>query len=126
MQPNYDCVIIFSQINIITNKNMSVKSLFSNHAYLLVLTYTIFVIFQMYYVKNYIQNWQANLKSDNIDFMQHNIENKPELNKTFTNVIKERLEMLQKEETSYAEWINYNNKNYNIKYGEHALSLIHI
>ena len=66
---------------------MSVKSLLSNHAYLLVLTYTIFVIFQMYYVKTYIQNWQANLKSDNVDFMQHNIENKKDLNKAFSNEI---------------------------------------
>lgn len=102
---------------------MSVKSLLSNHAYLLVLTYTIFVIFQMYYVKTYIQNWQANLKSDNVDFMQHNIENKKDLNKAFSNEIEQRLKMLANDETSYAEWVNYNNKNYNIKFGKHSYDI---
>lgn len=88
---------------------MSLYALFTNKAYILVLIYTCFVIYQMYYIKTYILNWHSLVVGDKTLHMQHNIKNKGKLNKHFTTVIEDRLKKL--EEMSYGEWLDYNNMN---------------
>lgn len=88
---------------------MSLYALFTNKAYILVLIYTCFVIYQMYYIKTYIVNWHSLVVGDKTLHMQHNIKNKGKLNKHFTTVIEDRLKKL--EEMSYGEWLDYNNMN---------------
>ena len=102
---------------------MTVISLLTNHAYLLVLTWTISVIIQMYYVKMYVINWQSKLASDNVDFMQYNIKNKKKLNNTFIKDLSQRLKTLANPETKYAEWINENNKNTTIREGKYLYNV---
>lgn len=88
---------------------MSLYALFTNKAYILVLIYTCFVIYQMYYIKYYILNWHSLVVGDKTLHMQHNIENKGKLNKQFKKVISYKLKKL--EEMSYGEWLDYNNVN---------------
>ena len=102
---------------------MTVVKLLSNHAYLLLITWTIFVVVQMYYVKTHVINWQSKLSSDNVDFMQYNIKSKSNLNKTFSSEISERLKKLANPETNYGEWINENNKNTTIRYGKYLYNV---
>ena len=78
---------------------MSLYALFTNKAYILVLIYTCFVIYQMYYVKYYIINWHSLVVGDKTLHMQHNIKNKAKLNKAFKKVISYKLKKL--EEMSY-------------------------
>ena len=87
---------------------MSLYALFTNKAYLLVLIYTCFVIYQMYYIKYYIINWHSLVVGDKV-FICNNIKNRGKLNKHFTTVIEDRLKKL--EEMSYGEWLDYNNMN---------------
>ena len=63
----------------------------------------------MYYIKYYILNWHSLVVGDKTLHMQHNIENKAKLNKTFKKVISYKLKKL--EEMSYGEWLDYNNIN---------------
>jgi len=100
---------------------MSLYALFTNKAYILVLIYTCFVIYQMYYVKYYIVNWHSLVVGDKTLHMQHNIQNKGKLNKAFKKVISYKLKKL--EEMSYGEWLDYNNINPEIVMGEYSYNV---
>ena len=100
---------------------MSLYALFTNKAYILVLIYTCFVIYQMYYVKYYIINWHSLVVGDKTLHMQHNIQNKGKLNKAFKKVIAYKLKKL--EEMSYGEWLDYNNINPEIVMGEYSYNV---
>lgn len=100
---------------------MSLYALFTNKAYILVLIYTCFVIYQLYYIKYYIVNWHSLVVGDKTLHMQHNIKNKGELNRHFQEVIGNRIKKL--EEMSYGEWLDYNNKNPEIYNGDYTYNI---
>ena len=100
---------------------MSLYALFTNKAYILVLIYTCFVIYQMYYIKTYIINWHSLVVGDKTLHMQHNIKNRSKLNKHFTTVIEDRLKKLK--EMSYGEWLDYNNMNPEIYNGDFTYNI---
>ena len=96
---------------------MSVSNIITNKAYLLIIIYTVMVIYQMYYIKTYVLNWHSYVVGSKTDHMQWNIENKSKLNEKINAEISKRLKML--DDMSYVDWIKYNNDNPQIQVGEY-------
>ena len=100
---------------------MSLYALFTNKAYALVLIYTCFVVYQMYYIKYYIINWHSLVVGSKTTHMQWNIENRVKLNEILTDEIEKRLKML--DDMTYGEWLDYNNVHPEIFVGEYNYNI---
>ena len=65
---------------------MSLYALFTNKAYILVLIYTCFVIYQMYYIKYYIINWHSLIVGDKTLQILQSLKHDYEMNSDFDNI----------------------------------------
>lgn len=101
---------------------MSVYSILTNKAYLLIVVYACIVIYQMYYIKHYIVNWRSLISGTKTKHMQWNLENKSVILDAFNKELEKRLKMLETME--YTEWMNYNNLNTQIEIGDYKYTFI--
>ena len=70
----------------------------------------IILMFEYLYYYYYLSNWKKFLgKSVNIEKIEFNVNNKDELQKIMTNLLNERVKLL--ETMTYLQWLDYNNKN---------------
>lgn len=74
----------------------------------IVYTYILILISEILYIKLYLDHWSDYKKRDLDDTIKFNITHKEELNKKFTDIVNERIKML--DNMDYFDWINYNRK----------------
>lgn len=74
--------------------------------------YIIILTAEVFYIHFYLKNWEHYKKDKLDDFIEFNLKNKDELNKKLTELINERIAML--DNMDYKDWIDYNAKNEHI------------
>lgn len=74
-----------------------------------VYAYVIILIFELAYIHLYLDHWADYKKHDLDNSIKYNTTHSEELNKTFSNLVKERIKML--DTMDYFDWIKFNIKN---------------
>ncbi len=85
-----------------------------------VIVYLIFVLIQVKTYKNTSLKIKKKFEQDNEE-IKFNLENKKDLENTLYNELKNRVELL--ENMDYNDWIEYNQKNIELKYKNHSYYL---
>jgi hypothetical protein len=75
----------------------------------LVYTYIIILAIELFYIHFYLNHWADYKRHDLDDVIKFNIEHKEEINKNFSDIVNERIKML--DNMDYFDWIEYNIKN---------------
>lgn len=71
--------------------------------------YIIILIAELYYIYFYLNHWEDYKRHSLDDSINYNLKHKDELNAKFSNLVNERIVMLDTME--YQDWIEYNTKN---------------
>ena len=74
--------------------------------------YIIILTAEVFYIHFYLKNWEQYKKDKLDDFIEFNLKHKDELNKKLSELVTERIAMLDNME--YKDWIDYNAKNEHI------------
>jgi hypothetical protein len=75
----------------------------------LIYTYVVILILEILYIKFYLDHWSDYKKHELDEAIQYNLDHKDELNKKFSDIVSERIKML--DTMDYFEWLDYNVKN---------------
>jgi hypothetical protein len=78
----------------------------------IVYTYIVILTAELLYIYFYLDHWAEYKKHDLDDTIKYNLEHKEELDKIFSNLVNQRIKML--DTMDYFEWIDYNIKNEHI------------
>jgi hypothetical protein len=82
----------------------------------IVFSYIIILVFQYWYIKNYLTDWQKRLPKNKEQDIDYNKQNSDDLINVFSETISQRVNLLKS--IKYDEWLNYNNDNCILEYGE--------